>query len=161
MFQTVISLRAKGNFDVKEGPLIFPQGMAVITFFPPPADSPLWGNSAVPCPTHSFVFGYFVKGFHKEMFFNKKHIEAVEGNKLVGICEFGKTRKMCSQRVIMCVQKGCTCHPASRLHRSPSFLCARASPCRDEREWLWLSCNHGGGRQGQKHRYNFIARNTT
>ena len=118
MFQTVISLRTKGNFDVKEGPLIFPQGVAVITFFPPPADSPLWGNSAVPCPTHSFVFGNFFKGFHKEMFFNKKHIEAVEGNKLVGICEFGKTRKMCSQRAIMHVQKGHTCYPC----RPPPLL---------------------------------------
>lgn len=50
------------------------------------------------------MLGYFVKGFHKEMFFNKKCIEAVEGNKLVYTYEFGKIRKLCSQHVILHVQ---------------------------------------------------------
>lgn len=76
----------------------------MITFLPPPAESPLYGNSASPCPTHSFVLGYFVKSFHKEMFFNKKCIEVAEGNKSVCFCEFGKIREMCSQHAVIHVQ---------------------------------------------------------
>lgn len=64
----------------------------MITFLLPPADSPLQGSWASRSPAHSFVLEYFVKGFHEEMFFNKKYIEAVEGNRLVDNCEFGKTR---------------------------------------------------------------------
>lgn len=84
----------------------------MITLLPPPADSPLYRNLAFPCPVHSFVLGYFIKGFHKEMFFSKKCVEAVEGNKLVYICEFGKIRKMCSQHVIVHVQTQLTCLPS-------------------------------------------------
>lgn len=76
----------------------------MIAFLLPAAYSPLYRNLAFPCPDHSFVLGYFVKDFHKEMFFSKKCTEAVEGNELVCICEFGKIRKMCSQHVIVHAQ---------------------------------------------------------
>ena len=44
------------------------------------------------------------------LFFNKKCIEAVEGNKSMYICEFGKIRNVCSGRVILHVQTWLTCH---------------------------------------------------
>lgn len=84
----------------------------MITFLPPPADSPLQRNLAFPCPVHSFVLRYFVKGFHKEMFFSKNCIKPVKENKLVYICHFCKIRKVCSQHVIAHVQTWLTCHPS-------------------------------------------------
>lgn len=88
--------------------------MKAITFLLPPADSSLRRNLASPGLDHSFVLGYSVRGFLlKEMFLNKKCIEAEEGNKLICICEFGKIRKMYSQHTMVHVQTRLVHHPQS------------------------------------------------
>lgn len=102
---------------------------------------------------------YFVKGFHEEMFFNKKYIEAVEGNKLVDNCEFGKTRNN--------VFSACD-HARSDLAHLPPLQATPAphlSSSVPEHRLAGMTGNGCDfhvtteGRWGRKHQYNSMTRN--
>lgn len=125
VFQAATLLRANRKFWFKGRPFIFLQGMKVITFSPLPGYSQ---NLAFLGPVHPSVLGWCVEGFHKEMFFSKKCIQSVEGNKLVCICGFCKIRKVCSQPVLMRVQTWLTCHLSQSLPTLPQFLWSYTVP---------------------------------